>query len=128
MFTVRLITRQPDEEGVEMEKEPEPQGRKRQDPKDMGSDDLVAAFGLATRLRACEVDSILDVTLKRWLLAAQKELESRKELERIREFLPVYYDPTRKTPVYGPGAPLTSQAAIERALQPTKPVRAIAAG
>ncbi len=111
-----------------MDKEPEPDGRKRQEPKAMSTDDLVAAFGLATRLRACEVDSILDVTLKRWLLSAQGELESRKELERVREHLPVYYDPTRKAPVYGPGAQLTSQAAIERALQPAKPLRQIAAG
>ena len=27
----------------------------------MSTHDLVTAFGLATRLRACEVDSILDV-------------------------------------------------------------------
>ena len=47
-------------------------------------------------------------------------------LERVREFLPVYYDPTRRNAVFGPGAPLTSQAAIERAIQPAKPVRAIA--
>ena len=112
-----------------MGSEPEADGRKRREPKEMTSDDLVAGFGLATRLRACEVDSLLDVTLKRWLLSAQRELESRKELERVREFLPVYYDPTRRDAVFGPGAPLTSQAAIERALQPaTRPVRAIAAG
>jgi hypothetical protein len=112
-----------------MEKEPEPEGRKRQEVKAMSTDDLVAAFGLATRLRAHEVDWQLDLALKRWLLTAQEVLTGRKELERVREHLPVYFDPTRKTPVYGPGAPLTSQAAIERALQPaTKPVRAIAAG
>lgn len=93
----------------------------------MSTDDLVAAFGLATRLRACEVTSMLDVILKQWLLAAQEELTARKELERVREFLPVYYDPSRKAPVFGPGAPLTSQATIERALQPSaRPVRAIA--
>jgi hypothetical protein len=105
--------------------EPEADGRKRQEPKEMRSDDLVAAFGLATRLRACEVDSVLDVMLKRWLLAAQEELKARKELERVREHLPVYYDPTRRNAVFGPGAPLTSQAAIERAIQPAKQVRAI---
>jgi hypothetical protein len=112
-----------------MAKEPEPEGRKRQEPRAMSTDDLVAAFGLATRLRACEVTSMPDVILKQWLLAAQDELTARKELERVREFLPVYYDPSRKATVFGPGAPLTSQAAIERALQPaTRPVRAIAAG
>ena len=64
--------------------------------------------------------------LGRWLVNAREELKARKELERVREYLPVYYDPTRKTTVFGPGAPLTSQAAIERAIQPAKPVRAIA--
>ena len=44
----------------------------------------------------------------------------------MREYLPVYYDPTRREAVFGPGAPLTSQAAIERAIAPAKPVRAIA--
>jgi hypothetical protein len=106
--------------------EPEADGRKRQEPREMTSDDLVAAFGHATRLRACEVDSLLDVTLKRWLLSAQKVLESRKQLERVREFLPVYYDPTRREALFGPGAPLASQAAIERAIAPAKQVRAIA--
>jgi hypothetical protein len=110
-------------------KEPEPSGRKRQEPGKMTSDDLVAAFGLATRLRAHEVDWQLDLPLQRWLEAARAELDKRNELERVREHLPVYYDPSRKASVFGPGAPLTSQAAIERALQPAaKSVRAIAAG
>lgn len=44
----------------------------------------------------------------------------------MREYLPVYYDPTRKSPVFRAGrAELTSQAAIERAKQPGKPLRAI---
>ena len=107
--------------------EPEPESRKRHEPREMSSDDLAAAFGLATRLRAREVDSMTDVMLKKWLLAAQQELERRKELDRVREYLPVYYDPTRKNPVYGPGAVVTSRQAIERAIQPpVKPVRAIA--
>ena len=55
-------------------KEPEPSGRKRQEPKEMGSDALVAAFGLATRLRAHEVDWQLDAMLQRWLGNAQEEL------------------------------------------------------
>jgi hypothetical protein len=106
--------------------EPEPDGRKRQKPGEMTSDDLVAAFELATRLRAHEVDWQLDVTLKGRLLAALKELEARNELERVRDFLPLYYDPTRKTPVFGPGAALASPAAIEKAVQPVKPLRQIA--
>lgn len=105
--------------------EPESDGRSRQTPEEMASDDLASAFALATRLRAHEVDWQLDVTLKGWLAVALKELESRKELERVREFLPVYYDPTRKTQVFGPGAALTSQAAIEKALQPARPLRQI---
>jgi hypothetical protein len=112
-----------------MEKEPEPEDRKCQKPDEMTSDDLAAAFGLATKLRAHEVDWQLDVTLKGWLVAALKELEARNELERVREFLPVYYDPTRKNPVFGPAAAMTSVAAMQKALQPpVKPVRAIAAG
>jgi hypothetical protein len=107
-------------------KEPEPSGRKRQEPKEMASDELVAAVGLATRLRAHEVDWQLDAMLGRWLVNAREELKARKELERVREFLPVYFDPTRREAVFGPGAPLTSQAAIERAIAPAKPVRAIA--
>jgi len=113
---------------MEQGSEPEAAGRQRREPKEMSSDDLAAAFGLATRLRACELNSLTDVILKKWLLAAQEELERRKELERVREYLPVYYDPSRRNSVFGPGAALTSQAAIEKALQPVRPVRAIAAG
>jgi hypothetical protein len=64
--------------------------------------------------------------LGRWLGNAQQELGAREEQERVREYLPVYYDPSRRASVFGPGAPLTSLAAIERALQPAKQVRAIA--
>jgi hypothetical protein len=60
--------------------------------------------------------------------AARRELENRKELDRVREYLPLYFDPSRRQTVFGPGAALTSQAAIEGAIQPGKPVRAIAAG
>ena len=72
------------------------------------------------------MDWQLDAALARWLVNAQEELKARKELERGREFLPVYFDPTRREALFGPGAPLTSQAAIERAIAPAKPVRAIA--
>jgi hypothetical protein len=109
-------------------KEPERGGRKTQRPEKMTLDDLVLAFGLATRLRACEVADMLDHYLGQWLESARRELENRKELDRVREYLPLYFDPSRRQTVFGPGAPLTSQAAIERAIQPGKPVRAIAAG
>ena len=112
------------DEGVKME--PEAEDRKRLKPGEMASDDLVSAFALATRLRAHEVDYGLDVMLKGFLAEAVKVLGSRKELDRVREFLPVYYDPTRKVAVFGPGAALTSQTAIEKALMPVKPLRQIA--
>jgi hypothetical protein len=112
-----------------MLKQEEMPTRKYRQPKNMDSDDLVAAFGLATRLRAREVAITLDMHLEDWLVEARLELESRKELEKVREFLPVYFDPSRKTPVFGPGAPLTTQATVEHALRqpPAKPVKAIAA-
>jgi hypothetical protein len=109
-------------------KEPERGGRKTQRPEKMSLDDLVLAFGLATRLRACEVADMLDYQLGQWLETARKELENRKELDRVREYLPLYFDPSRRETVFGPGAALTSQAAIERAIQPSRSVRAIAAG
>jgi hypothetical protein len=109
-------------------KEPQPSGRKRQDPEDMTVEDLVAAFGLATRLRACEVEWKLDHYLGAWLEAARGELGKREELDRVREYLPVYYDPSRRATVFGPGSALVSVAAIERAIQPGKPLRQIAAG
>jgi hypothetical protein len=109
-------------------KEPQPSGRKHQRPEKMALEDLVTAFGLATRLRACEVADMLDYQLKQWLDSARQELENRGELDRVREHLPLYYDPSRRQAVFGPGAPLTSQAAIERVIQPGTPVRAITAG
>jgi hypothetical protein len=42
--------------------------------------------------------------------------------------LAVYFDPSRKQALFGPGGKLVSQAAIVRAIAPAKPVRAIAAG
>jgi hypothetical protein len=49
---------------------------------------------------------------------ARRELESRGQLDLIREWLPVAFDPTRKNPLSGHGARLVSQAAIERAIAP----------
>lgn len=110
------------------EKEPEPSGRKYPEPKKMPTEDLAEAFGLATRLRACEVSSQLDWNLKEWLGKALEELKDRKELESVREWLPVYYDSSRKAQLFGPGAAMTSLAALRQAIQPpARPVRAIAA-
>jgi hypothetical protein len=104
-------------------KEPEPSARKRQELKEMKIEDLAAAFGLATRLRAHEVEWKLDAALKAWLEAALAELEERNELERVRELLPVYYDPSRRNAVFGPGAKLATPPGVDktaapRALQP----------
>jgi len=52
------------------------------------------------------------------LKEARNVLSGRGQLELIREFLPVYFDPSRKASVFGPGGKLASQAAIERAVAP----------
>lgn len=107
---------------------PEPGGRRHQLTEKMTSEDLAAAYGDATRLRARELTWHLDGVLGTWMHDARQELARRGDLEMIREHLPVYCDPTRKSAVFGPGGKLASQAAIERALQPGKPLRQIAAG
>ena len=111
-----------------MKPEPEPRepgGRNTREPDEMDSDNLAAAYGHATRLRAHEVEFQLDLWLGKWMKNARDVLAKRGHLERIREFLPFYFDPSRKQVVFGPGGKLVSQGAIERAIQPAKPVRAI---
>jgi hypothetical protein len=56
--------------------------------------------------------------LGRWLRDARQELRDRGQLDLIKECLPVYYDPSRTPPVFGPGAEMVSQGAIERAIAP----------
>ncbi|HUN31493.1 MAG TPA: hypothetical protein VMU95_05680, partial [Trebonia sp.] len=68
----------------------------------------------------------LDGSIRLWQFTARQVLTERGHLDRIREHLPVYYDPSRKNSVYGPGAPLASPAAIEDALHLAKPRRQIA--
>ena len=58
---------------------------------------------------------------------ARDVLAKRDHLELIREHLPVYFDPSRKQAVFGPGGKLVSQTAIERAIQPARPLRQITA-
>ena len=94
----------------------------------MSSEDLAAAYADATRLRAHELTWNLDGALGTWMKDARDVLAKRGNLELIRELLPVYFDPSRKQAVFGTGGKLVSQGAIERAIQPAKPVRAIAAG
>lgn len=74
----------------------------------MSTDDLTACYGLAGRLRRHELAAQLDQSLRLWMFAARKELESRGKLELIRAWLPVYYDPTKREPLFGPGAALAA--------------------
>jgi hypothetical protein len=106
----------------------EPGGRRHQLTEKMTSEDLAAAYGDATRLRARELTWHVDGVLGNWMHGARQELARRGHLDLIREHLPFYFDPSRKQPVFGPGSTLVSQAAIERAAQPGKPLRQIAAG
>ena len=105
---------------------PHDMDRNYHEPAEMSTDDLVAAYGLAARFRACEVGPSLDTSIRLWQFTARQVLTERGHLDRIREHLPVYYDPTRKNPVYGPGAAMASPAAIENAVHPAKPLRQIA--
>jgi hypothetical protein len=73
-------------------------------PKEMSTDDMAACYELAVRLRRYEPSHELDSALGKWLDRARAELTARNELERVREYLAVYYDPARLSPVYGPGA------------------------
>jgi hypothetical protein len=119
------------DEGVKMkaEQEPEPRepgGRSTRKPGEMDSDSIAAAYADATRLRSHEVEYQLDLWLGKWMQDARDILAKRGHLDLIRELLPFYFDPSRKQAVFGPGGKLISQAAIERAIQPAKPVRAIA--
>lgn len=77
---------------------------------EMSTDDLVAGYGLAGRLRRFEPDGSLDGALRLWMFRARKELEARGKLELIRDWLPVYFDPTKRNPVFGPGAALAGAA------------------
>lgn len=106
----------------------EPGGRRHHLTEFMTSQNIAAAYADATRLRAHELSETLDRALGNWMHDARKALAERGHLELIREFLPLYYDPTRKEPVFGPGGKLASQAAIERAIRPGRPLREIAAG
>jgi hypothetical protein len=88
--------------------------RHHHEPGVMSTDDLVACYGLAGRLRQYEHEQSLDGALRLWMFAARKELESRGELERVREWLPVYFDPTRRNPVSGPGTALAGPVGDEK--------------
>ena len=96
-------------------------------PGEMSTDDLVACYGLAGRLRRFEPECSLDRALRVWMFTAREELAARGELERVREWLPVYFDPTRREPVFGPGAALAGPAAgDEKGLAVARSLRQIA--
>jgi hypothetical protein len=106
-------------------KEPEPEkevhepgGRRHQLVGQMSSEALAAAYGDGVRFRSHGISSWTDETLGRWLKDARDELRKRGKLDLIKESLPVYFDPSRNPPVFGPGAETVSQAAIERAIAP----------
>jgi hypothetical protein len=86
----------------------------------MSSEDLAAAYGDGVRFRSHGISSWTDETLGRWLRDARDELRKRGQLDLIKEWLPVYFDPSRTPAVFGPGAPMVSQAAIERAITPAR--------
>jgi hypothetical protein len=91
--------------------------RNQREPSDMSTDDLVTAYGLATRLRSFELGASTETSLRLWMFTARQELTTRGQLERIREYLPVYIDPTRRSPVYGPRAALPDPLGDEKALR-----------
>ena len=100
-------------------KEPhEPGGRKHQLIERMSSEDLAAAYGDGVRFRSHGISSWTDETLGRWLRDAREELRKRGQLDLIKEHLPVYFDPSRDPAVFGPGAPMVTQEAIEKAVAP----------
>lgn len=82
--------------------------RDHHEPSEMSTDDIVSCYGLAVRLRKYEHGPSLDTALRVYLFTARQELAARgrEHLERIREYLPVYYDPARRRATYGPGVEL----------------------
>jgi hypothetical protein len=103
----------------EPEKEPhEPGGRKHQLIQDMSSEALAAAYADGVKFRAHAVVYHVDEILGRWLRDARDELRKRGHMDLVRESLPVYFDPSRTPAVFGPGAAMVSQAAIEKAVAP----------
>jgi hypothetical protein len=96
----------------------EPGGRKHQLVDKMGSEELAAAYGDGVRFRSHGITSWTDETVGRWLRDARDELRKRGQLDLVKECLPVYFDPSRTPPVFGPGAEMVSPAAIERVIAP----------
>jgi hypothetical protein len=96
----------------------EPGGRKKYQIEKMSNEALAAAYGDGVRFRSHGPVGMLDEYLGSWLRDARDELRKRGKLELVKECLPVYFDPSRNPPVFGPGAEMVSQTAIERAIAP----------
>jgi hypothetical protein len=96
----------------------EPGGRKHQRIEEMSSEALAAAYGDATRFRSHAIAYTTDQSLAFWMDAARAELNKRGHIDLIKECLPVYFDPSRNPAVFGPGAAMVSQGALEKALAP----------
>jgi hypothetical protein len=101
----------------EQEKEVhEPGGRKHQYVNKMSDEALATAYADGVRFRSHGITITADQFVSYWLADARAELKRRGKLDLIKESLPVYFDPSRKPPVFGPGAEVVSPAAIERAI------------
>jgi hypothetical protein len=109
-----MATKEPEEE----KEAHEPGGRKHQLIEKMTSEALVAAYADGVKFRSHGISSWTDQTLGHWLKDAREELRKRGHLELIKEHLPVYFDPSRSPAVFGPGAPMVNQGAIEKAVAP----------
>jgi hypothetical protein len=106
----------------------EPGGRKTYSIDKMTNDALAAAYGDAVRFRAHGPSGMVDDYLSYWLRDARAELRKRGKLDLVKEYLQLYFDPSRTPALFGPGAEAMSaeaisQTAIEltiapRALQP----------
>jgi hypothetical protein len=96
----------------------EPGGRRHQRIEEMSSEALAAAYGDGVRFRSHAISYTTDQSLGFWLRDAREELKKRGHLDLIKECLPVYFDPSRSPAVFGPGAPMVSQGAIEKAVAP----------
>ena len=90
-------------------------GRKHQRIQDMSSEALASAYADGVRFRSHAISYTTDQSLGYWL---RDELDKRGRLDLIKECLPVYFDPSRTPAVFGPGAPMVSHGAIEKAVAP----------
>jgi hypothetical protein len=118
-----MTTKEPDPDGEVSE----PGGRATYPIAKMGTDALAAAYGDAVRFRAHGPYGMLDHFLGSWLRDARAELRKRGKLDTVKEYLQVYFDPSRTPAFFGPGAETVSQAALQAALEKAVASRALKA-